>query len=107
VIGRLALESVALPPQEAWLKHTIAAAVIASEGGQIRLIDPATLTVRWRRDLGQSITSPPLVTTHRIFLAAGDRSVRSLRLSSGHQTWAQRVGSRVAARPVVWGELLY
>jgi outer membrane protein assembly factor BamB len=106
VTGRLALESIPLPPEEARLKHG-PAAVVAAEGGQVRLIQPASLEVRWRRDLGQSITSPPLVTADRIYLAAGDRSIRSLHLSSGRQKWSQRVGSRVSARLVVRGELLY
>ncbi|HET8945707.1 MAG TPA: PQQ-binding-like beta-propeller repeat protein [Candidatus Polarisedimenticolia bacterium] len=106
VTGRLALESIPLPPEAAWTKHG-AAAVVAAEGGQVRLVDPGSLDVRWRRDVGQSITSPPLVTRDRIYLAAGDRSIRSLKLKSGRQKWAQRVGSRVTARLVVRGELLY
>jgi hypothetical protein len=107
VTGRLALESIPLPPEEARLKHGATGAVIAAEGGQIRLVDPATLEVHWHRALAQTITSPPLVTPDRIYLAAGDRSIRSLRLSSGRQTWAQRVGSRISARLVVRDELLY
>jgi hypothetical protein len=106
VTGRLPLESIPLPPEEARLKHGLGA-VIAAEGGQVRLVQPASLEVRWRRDLGQSITSPPLVTADRIYLGAGDRSIRSLKLSSGRQKWAQRVGSRISARLVVRGEVLY
>jgi outer membrane protein assembly factor BamB len=107
VTGRLALESIPLPPEEALLKHGVVAAVIAAEGGQVRLVEPAGLTVRWRRALEQSITSPPLVTPDRIYLAAGDRSIRSLKLSSGRQDWAQRVGSRITARLVTRDDLLY
>ncbi|HEV8198822.1 MAG TPA: PQQ-binding-like beta-propeller repeat protein [Candidatus Polarisedimenticolia bacterium] len=106
VTGRLPLESIPLPPEEARLKHGVAA-VVAAEGGQVRLVAPGSLEVRWRRELGQSITSPPLVTKDRIYLAAADRSIRSLKLSSGRQTWAQRVGSRISARLVVRGEFLY
>jgi len=106
VTGRLPLESIPLPPEEARLKHGVAA-VVAAEGGQVRLVTPASLEVRWHRDLGQSITSPPLVTKKRIYMAAGDRSIRSLKLSSGRQEWAQRVGSRITARLVVRDELLY
>ena len=107
VTGRLALESIPLPPEEARLKRGVVAAVIAAEGGQVRLVEPAGLTVRWRRALEQSITSPPLVTHDRIYLAAGDRSIRSLKLSSGRQEWAQRVGSRVTARLMTRDDLLY
>ncbi|HYV19216.1 MAG TPA: PQQ-binding-like beta-propeller repeat protein [Verrucomicrobiae bacterium] len=106
VTGRLALESIPMPPEEARPKHALAA-VIAAEGGQVRLVDPATLKVHWRRDIGQAITSPPLVTRDRIYLGAGDRSIRSLKLSSGRQKWSQRVGSRVSARLVARGEFLY
>jgi hypothetical protein len=106
VTGRLPLESIPLPPEEARLKHGVAA-VVAAEGGQVRLVALGSLEVRWRRELGQSITSPPLVTKDRIYLAAADRSIRSLKLSSGRQTWAQRVGSRISARLVVRGEFLY
>lgn len=106
VTGRLPLESIPLPPEEARLKHGVAA-VVAAEGGQVRLITPGSLEVRWRRELGQSITSPPLVTKDRIYLAAGDRSIRSLKLKSGRQEWAQRVGSRISARLFVRGEFLY
>jgi len=107
VTGRLALESIPLPPEGAQLRHGVVGAVIAAEGGQIRLVEPAGLTVRWRRALEQSITSPPLVTRDRIFVAAGDRSIRSLKLSSGRQDWAQRVGSRVTARLMARDEILY
>jgi len=106
VTARLPLESIPLPPEEARLKHGVAA-VVASEGGQVRLVAPGSLEVRWRRDLGQSITSPPLVTKDRIYLAAADRSIRALKLSSGRQKWAQRVGSRISARLFVRGEFLY
>ena len=107
ILARLALESIPLPPVEARLKNGAVAAVIATEEGQVRLVEPASLAVKWRRVLGQSITSPPLVTEDRVFLAAGDRSVRSLRLRSGRQTWAQRTGSRVTARLLRRDELLY
>ena len=107
VASRLALESIPLPPVAARLKSGAMAAVIAAEEGQVRLADPLSLAVRWRRAIGQSITSPPLVTEDRVYLAAGDRSVRSLRLRSGRQTWAQRTGSRVTARLLRRDDLLY
>src|SRR5262249_1675565 len=95
VTARLGPRSVPPTPSPAALKPATVGAVIAAEGGQVRLVTPATLEVRWHRALQQSITSPPLVTRKRIFLAAGDRSIRSLKLSSGRQEWAQRVGSRI------------
>lgn len=107
ITGRLALESNPLPPVEARLKKGAVEAVVGAEEGQVRLVEPGSLTVRWRRALGQTITAPPLVSDDRIYLAAGDRSVRSLRLKSGRQNWAQRVGSRVTARLLRRGELLY
>jgi len=107
ITGRLALESIPLPPVEARLRHGAPAAVIAAEEGQVRLVDPASLAVRWRRAVGQSITAPPLVTEDRVYLAAGDRSIRALKLSSGRQKWAQRTGSRVTARLLRRDDLLY
>lgn len=107
IVSRLALESIALPPVEARLKKGALEAVIAAEDGQVRLVEPGTLTVRWRRAIGQSITAPPLVSDDRVYVAAGDRSVRSLRLRNGRQTWAQRTGSRVTARLLRRDDLLY
>ncbi|HZN04212.1 MAG TPA: PQQ-binding-like beta-propeller repeat protein, partial [Candidatus Polarisedimenticolia bacterium] len=52
VTARLALESIPLPPVEARLKDGAVEAVIAAEEGQIRLVEPGSLTVRWRRALG-------------------------------------------------------
>jgi len=57
--------------------------------------------------VGQSITAPPLVTEDRVYVAAGDRSIRALKLSSGRQKWAQRTGSRVTARLLKHDDLLY
>jgi len=107
ITGRLALESIPLPPVEARVRHGALAAVIAAEEGQVRLVDPASLAVRWRRAVGQSITAPPLVTEDRVYVAAGDRSIRALKLASGRQKWAQRTGSRVTARLLKHDDLLY
>jgi outer membrane protein assembly factor BamB len=102
ILGRLALPGRPVAPA---IGHDIL--VVGTDHGMVVAVDPATLHVRWRRYVRQAVTAPPLVERKRVYVAVADRSLRCLRLSSGHQIWRQRTGAIATASPMAAGEYVY
>jgi outer membrane protein assembly factor BamB len=81
--------------------------LIGTDHGALLALNESTLEVRYRRDVGAAITSPPVFDGSRVWFAAADRTVHCLRFRSGRESWVARTGAACTARPMVRGPYLY
>ncbi|MBI1950524.1 MAG: PQQ-binding-like beta-propeller repeat protein [Acidobacteria bacterium] len=81
--------------------------LIGTDHGFVLAFDEMSLKPLWRHSAGHAITSPPLFDAGRVFFAAADRTIRSLRFKSGRRCWTTRTGATSSARSITRGPYLY
>jgi hypothetical protein len=81
--------------------------LVGTDHGALLALDDSTLEIRYRRDFGAAITTPPVFDGARVWFGAADRTVRCVRFRSGRERWVARTGAVCTARPLVRGPYLY
>lgn len=69
-------------------------------------LDTATGSVAWRRPLGNTVFTRPLVTDDRVYVGGADYSLRAFDAGSGEQVWRDDLDNAVTHGPMRVGDRL-
>jgi len=80
-------------------------AIIGSKDGYLYALEIQTGRLRWRTQVGEVVTAPPVVGDGVVCIQAG--GLVALDLVSGRVVWRAGLGGAVQSAPVLTGGVIY